>query len=63
MEVIIDDENIPGKYLIYLLSWKQTSFLIHLEKEQQKKSSEELLITKGRFQEYFFLHSLSSKET
>lgn len=37
MEVIIDDENISEKYLIYLFNWKQTFFLILLEKEQQKK--------------------------
>lgn len=36
MEVIIDDENITEKYLIYLFNWKQTSFLILSEKEQQK---------------------------
>lgn len=37
MEVIIDNENVAEKYLIYLLNWKQTSCLILLEKEQQKK--------------------------
>lgn len=31
MEVILDDENITEKYLIYLLNWKQTFFLILLK--------------------------------
>lgn len=39
MEVIIGDENISEKYLIYLLNWKETFFLILLEKEQQNKKA------------------------
>lgn len=37
MEVITDDETITGKYLIHLLNWKQTFFLILLKNNKNKK--------------------------
>jgi len=36
MEVIIADENSTEKYLIYLLNWKQSFFLILLERATKK---------------------------
>lgn len=37
MEVIIGDENIRERYLIYLLNRKQTSFLILLKSDNNNK--------------------------